>query len=239
MSICGGLQYTHRMSSQYVLYETNKISSRFAPEAGVPKGVKPHYNINPAQTVVVIVNRGDVKKIEKMIWGFIPAGAKNNNSIFRYKTHNARSEDVFNKPTWSRAIRERRCLIPANGFYEWKNLETGKTPYYIQLADQSMFSFAGLYGEWTDTDGVVWGMCSIITTNSDTDDNAIPSRLPVIVRPEDEKSWLDPTISDMSTIYGIMKPLKPEQLKIYRISDDIKSSKIDSPYLIERVVKTN
>ncbi len=224
------------MSSQYALFEIDKISKRFAPESGVPKGVKPHYNISPAQTVVAIVNRGGVKTIEKMKWGFIPSGAQDTNSIFRYKTYNARSEGIFDKPTWSRAIREQRCLIPANGFFEWKNLETGKTPYYIQTADQSLFAFAGVYSTWTDPAGIVWGMCAIITTTSDTDNEMVPVRLPVIVRPEDEADWLNPAVGDMNSIYKILKPLTPEQLKIYRVSDDIKSSKIDKPYLIERKV---
>jgi len=231
------MRYTYDMSSKYALYEIDKISKRFAPDSGVPKGVRPHYNVNPAQSVVAIVNRKGSNQIELMKWGFIPAGARDTNSIFRYKTYNAKSEAIFDKPTWSRAIREQRCLIPANGFFEWKNLETGKTPYYIQTADQSLFSFAGVYGTWTDPDGITWGMCSIITTASDTDNEMIPSRLPVIVRPEDEADWLSPTISDMNSIYKIMKPYSPEQLKIYRVSDDINSSKIDKPYLIERLVK--
>jgi len=225
------------MSSQYALYEINKISARFAPEAGVPKGVKPHYNITPAQSVVVIVSRDGVRQIETMKWGFIPAGAKDNNSIFRYKTHNARSEDVFDKPTWSRAIRERRCLIPANGFYEFKATENGKNAFYIRPADQQIFAFAGIYGTWTDPNGVTFGMCSIITTISDADDDMTPSRLPVIVRPEDEADWLNPTASDMNSIYKIMKPYTPSQLSIIRVSEDVKSSKIDKPYLIERFVK--
>ena len=224
------------MSSQYALYQIDKISKRFAPDSGVPKGVKPHYNISPAQSVVVIVNRDGFNQIDQMKWGFIPAGARDTNSIFRYKTYNARSEFIFDKPTWSRAIREQRCLIPANGFFEWKNLETSKTPYYIQTADQSLFAFAGVYSSWVDPNGVVWGMCSIITTASDTDNQMVPSRLPVIVRPGDEADWLSPNISDMNSIYKIMKPFDPEQLKIYRVSDDIKSTKIDKPYLIERLI---
>lgn len=225
------------MSSQYALYEIDKISKRFAPDSGVPKGVKPHYNINPAQPVVAIVNRNGVNVIEQMKWGFIPAGAMDTNSIFRYKTYNAKAEAIFDKPTWSRAIREQRCLIPANGFYEWKNLESGKTPYYIQTADQSLFAFAGVYSTWADPSGVVWGMCAIITTASDTDNEMIPSRLPVIVRPEDEADWLNPTIGDMNSIYKIMKPFGPDQLKIYRVGDDVSSTKIDKSYLIERLVK--
>lgn len=225
------------MSSRYALYEIDKISKRFAPESGVPKGVKPHYNISPAQTVVAIVNRGGVKTIEKMKWGFVPAGAQDTNSIFRYKTHNARAEFIFDKPNWSRPIREQRCLIPANGYYEWKNLETGKTPYYIQTAEQSLFAFAGIYSTWVDPAGVEWNMCAIITTASDTDDEMIPSRLPVIVRPEDESDWLNPTIGDMNSIYKIMKPLMASQLKIYRVSNEIESTKIDKPDLINRATK--
>ena len=225
------------MSSQYALFEINKISARFAPEAGVPKGVKPHYNITPAQSVVVIVSRDGVCQIETMKWGFIPAGAKDKNSIFRYKTFNARAEDVLNKPTWDKAIRTRRCLIPANGFYEFKTTKTGKSPFYISLPDQSIFAFAGIYGSWTDADGVDWGMCSIITTSTDTDDDMSPSRLPVIVRPEDEAVWLNPEISDVSSILKVMKPYDLAKIKIIPVSDDIKSSKIDKPYLIERLTK--
>jgi len=224
------------MSSQYALFEIDKVSKQFAPESGIPKGVHPHYNISPAQSVVVIVNRDGIRKIEQMKWGFVTAGAKDVNSIFRYKTYNARSEAIFDKPTWSRSIREWRCLIPANGFYEWKNLETGKTPYYIQDASRSLFAFAGIYSVWTDPNGVDWNMCSIITTDSDTDNQMVPSRLPVIVRPEDESDWLNPTISDINSIYKIMKPYQPDELKIYRVSNDIKSTKIDKPYLIERNV---
>lgn len=229
--------YTYRMISQYALYEINKISNRFAPASGVPKGVKPHYNINPAQFVVVVVNRDGINQIEQMKWGFIPVGAKDTNSIFRYKTFTARSEAVFDKPTWSRAIREKRCLIPANGFYDWKNLETGKTPYYIQIANQSLFAFAGIYSTWADPSGTIWGMCSVITTSTDTDNDMMPSRLPVIVSPEDEAEWLNPVVGDMNSIYKIMKPYDADQLKFTRVSDDIKSSKIDKPYLIERLAK--
>jgi len=225
------------MSSRYALYEIDKISKRFAPAAGVPKGVRPSYNINPGQSVAVIVNRDGANQIEKMKWGFVPAGAKDANSIFRYKTHNVRSENVFDKQSLSTAIRSQRCLIPANGYYEWKNLESGKTPYYIQTADQSLFAFAGIYGTWTDPSGVVWGTCAIVTTPSDSADDMIPSRLPVIVRPEDEADWLNPVIGDMNSLYGIMKPYTSDQLKIYRVSDDINSTKIDKPNLIERVTK--
>lgn len=220
------------MTARYALFTIDKLSARFAPEAGVPKGTKPSYNISPAQSVPVIVMRDGARAIETMKWGFIPAGAKDTNSVFRYKTHIARSEGIFERPTWADAIRTSRCLIPANGFYEWRNLPEGRVPYFIQTNDQPLFAFAGLYGEWTDPDGKVWGMCALITSNSGTDSIMTPSRLPVIVDPADENDWLNPAIGDINTLYKIMRPYDPEQLRIKRVSDAVNSSKATGSELI-------
>lgn len=223
------------MTSRYALYEIDKISKRFAPDSGVPKGVKPRYNISPTQSVPVIVSRDGVNQIEVMKWGFIPAGAKDTSAVFRYKTFNAHSEGIFDKPTWMTAIRSRRCLIVANGFYEWKSSATGKNPFYIRPIDVSLFAFAGLYSTWTDPEGAVWGMCSIITTNSGSESDMTPSRLPVIVHTDDEADWLNPAIGDINSLYKIMRPLDPDMLTIIRVSDDVTSAKIDKPHLIEQL----
>jgi len=225
------------MTSRYTLYEIDKLRDRFNLADGVPKGVKPSYNISPAQTIIAIINCEGTNRIEKMKWGFIPKDAKDANSIFRYKTYNARSEAVFDKPTWMTAIRSQRCLVPANGFYEWKTSPNGKNPYYIQTIEQPLFAFAGIYSAWTDPTGAEIKTCSIITIDSDADDDMTPSRLPVVVSPEDEKEWLDPNISDMNSIYKIMRPYAPDKLKIIRVGPDISSTKIDKPYLITRFIK--
>jgi putative SOS response-associated peptidase YedK len=224
------------MTSRYALYAIDKISKRFAPESGVPKGVRPRYNIGPASLIPVIINRGGVNQITLMKWGFIAAGAKDTNAIFRYKTQIARSEGIFDKPTWANVIRTQRCLIPANGFYEWRNNETvirrKAEPYYIRPTDQQLFAFAGVYGTWTDPDGTDWDMCAIITTNSGVDSVMTPSRLPVIVHPDDESDWLNPTIGDINSLYKIMRPYDTSALAIIRVSDDINSTKTDNPSLI-------
>ncbi|MDK2898991.1 MAG: hypothetical protein PWQ10_178 [Patescibacteria group bacterium] len=222
------------MTSRYALYEINKLRDRFNLPNGVPKGVKPHYNISPDQMVPVIINHDGINKLEMMKWGFVPTSAKNTNSIFRYKTYNARSESVFNKPTWMTAIRSQRCLVPANGFYEWKNIENKKYPYYIQPTDQTLFGFAGLYSSWTDTEGKEYGTCSIITINNESTSDMAPSRLPVIIMPEEESEWLNPKIDGMSSIYSIMKPYNLEKIKIIRVGQDIDSHKIDKPSLINK-----
>jgi putative SOS response-associated peptidase YedK len=187
------------MTTRIALYDIDKISKRFAPDSGVPKGTKPSYNISPATHIPVIVIRDGVRVIESMKWGFVAPTAKDTNGIFRYKTQIAKSEGIFEKPLWATAIRSQRCLIPANGFYEWRVLESGKAPYYIRPSDQMLFAFAGIYSSWTDPEGNVWGTCAIITTNSGIDSIMTPSRLPVIVAPEDEADWLDPAIDDINT----------------------------------------
>jgi putative SOS response-associated peptidase YedK len=226
------------MSSRYALFEIDKLRDRFALASGVPKGTKPHYNISPVQLVPVIVSRNNRNEMELMKWGFIPKGAANANSVFRYKTFNTRSEGIFDKPTWQTAIRSTRCLIPANGFYEWKKTADGKQPFYIKAADQSVFAFAGLYSSWIDPEGKEWGTCSIVTTNSGAESDMTPSRLPVIVHPDDEADWLNPEISDINTLYRIMRPYDPDKLEISKVSDDINSVKIDIPRLIEKVTST-
>lgn len=226
------------MSSRYALFEIDKLRDRFALASGVPKGIKPHYNISPVQSVPVVVSVDGKNEMSLMKWGFIPKGAPNANSVFRYKTFNARSEGIFDKPTWQIAIRSTRCLIPANGFYEWKKTSDSKQPFYIHPTDQSVFAFAGLYSSWTDSEGKEWGMCSIVTTNSGAESDATPSRLPVIVHPDDEADWLNPEINDTNTLYRIMRPYDPDKLLAVKVGDDINSAKIDTPRLIEKATST-
>lgn len=220
------------MSDRYTLYEIENLRDRFALPAGVPAGVKKSYNISPTQTIPAIVSNNGVPEMRRMKWGFVPANAKNLNSVFRYRTHRANSEGIFNKPTWQAAIRTQRCIIPANGFYEWKQAAEGKRAFYIHPTDQSLFALAGIYGSWTDPQGVKWGVCAIITTATGSESDMLPSRLPVILDPADEADWLNPEISDISTLYKIMRPYDPDKIAITRVGDEINSLKVDSPSLV-------
>jgi putative SOS response-associated peptidase YedK len=220
------------MPDRYALTDTAELRDRFALPHGVPAGVKKSYNISPMQTVPVVIARDGERVMQRMKWGFIPKNAKDTNSAFRYKTHHAQSDAVFGRPTWQGAIRTHRCLIPASGFYEWRKAPDGKHAFYIHPTDQSLFGFAGIYGEWTDPEGTTHGMCAIITTPSGSDSDQLPSRLPVIVDPSDEATWLDPTIGDVSTIYKIMRPYEHDKLAIIRVGDAINSTKPNTPDLI-------
>ena len=224
------------MTSRFALYTIDRISKRFAADAGVPRGTKPSYNISPAQLVPVIIKRDGVRSIERMIWGFVAPAAKDTNGIFRYKSHIARSEGIFDRPSWATAIRTQRCLIPANGFYEWRQLPSGKTPYYLTPSDTDLFAFAGIYSSWTDPSGETHGICAIITTASGVESVMTPSRLPVIVDPADEADWLNPEITDINTLYKIMRPYEPDLLRVVRVSDAINSPKSNTPELIAPIL---
>lgn len=221
------------MAERYTLFEIEKLRDRFQLAHGVPTGVKRSYNIAPTQLGPVIVNHDGVSTLERMKWGFIPATAKDSNSVFRYKTYLAKSEGIFSKPTWQEAIRHSRCLVPANGFYEWQKTVEGTLPFYIRPADGELFAFAGVYSSWTDPEGNQWGTYAIITTLHDRGPK-LSLRRPVIVRPEDEALWLSDT-DDVDTIYGLMRPTPEEMFRIHQVVTDIKNAKIDHPRLIEPI----
>lgn len=229
----------NHMPNRYTLHTTGDLKDTFALTLGTPAGTKPSYNISPVQTVPVILQKDGQRVAERMLWGFLPENAKDTNSIFRYKTHHAKSGDVFRKPTWRGAITSQRCLIPANGFYEWRQAPEGKRAFYLTVVDRPLFAFAGIYSSWTNPDGETQGVCAIITTSSDAQTDQIPSTLPVIVDPADEDTWLDPTMNDMSTLIKIMRPLEPEQLKVTRVGDAVNSVKAkSSPKLIEKLQRS-
>lgn len=224
------------MPDRYTLFEIEKLRDRFHLPQGVPSGVKRSYNISPTQSSPVIVNRAGARELTQMKWGFIRSHAKDANGVFRYKTHIAKSEGIFTKPTWGEAIRHSRCLIPANGFYEWQATSDGKRPFYIRPKDQDVFAFAGICSSWTDPEGVEWGTYSIVTTVPNKEMGTINKRMPVILHSEDEATWLDPAVDDVSTLYKIMRPYDDEMLQIKMVTPDVKSTKINDPRLIVPLV---
>ncbi|MEP6710531.1 MAG: SOS response-associated peptidase [Candidatus Saccharibacteria bacterium] len=222
------------MTERYALFEIDKLRDRFQLPSGVPKGVKASYNISPTQVAPIVLIKDGVRAMERMKWGFIPHRAKDANSVFRYKTFMARSEDAFDKTTWQHAIRFSRCLIPANGFYEWQKTDDGKLAYFIRPKDQNVFALAGVYSSWRDPDGVEWGTFAVVTTMANKEMSVLSNRMPVILHPEDEATWLDPMIDDANTLYDLMRPYYSSQvLEIRPIGPDVDNKKIDGPQVIE------
>ena len=223
------------MTSRYTLFQIDQLRDRFQLEDGLPKGIKKRYNIAPGQVTPVIVERGRVAKLEVMKWGFVPLNAKDANAIFRYKTYNAKSESIFDKASWKEAIRSRRCLVPTNGFYEWAITPDGKKPFFIRPKDQGLFCLAGIYSSWQNPEGVTWGTFSIVTTTPNREMETIHDRMPVILHPNDEAIWLDPSITDAGILYDFMRPYPNDMLLLNEVSTEVNSIKPDNARLMTRL----
>ncbi|MEI8006538.1 MAG: SOS response-associated peptidase [Bacteroidota bacterium] len=190
---------------------------------------KARYNCAPGQELAVISN-STPREISLFHWGLIPSWAKEKS--IGYKMINARSETILEKPSYKNAFRSRRCLVPADSFFEWKK-DSEKTPYRILMKDEKPFAMAGIWDHWTTADGEIIHSFSILTTSSNEMMSSIHDRMPVILAAADEKRWLSP-LSD-SELLGILKPYPAEKMKAYKISKLVNSPKNDSAEILTPV----
>jgi|WetSurSiteA1Bulk_404760.scaffolds.fasta_scaffold01444_3 putative SOS response-associated peptidase YedK len=187
---------------------------------------EPSYNVAPAQDIIIINNLG-VKQLVKCHWGFIPNWAKD--LSVGYKMINARVETVTEKQSFKAAFRKHRCLVIANGFYEWQKDKKRKIPVYIHLKSGNLFGFAGLYNVWTSPEGEKICTCTILTTESNEIISAIHDRMPVIVPRYKEDIWLDPEIEDVELLKDFLRPFPSEEMVLTRVSDRVNSPRFNSP----------
>ncbi len=186
----------------------------------------PHYNIAPTKTVVVVGDDG-TRFLTKMRWGLIPSWAKD--PAIGNRMINARAETVATKPAFRAALRRRRCLVVADGFYEWQQRGRGKQPFYITLKTGEPFGFAGLWDTWTAPDGEEIKTCTIITTQANELLKPIHDRMPVILSHEAEAIWLDPTIQDPAELLPLLTSYPAEEMEAYAVSRWVNSPQQDSP----------
>ena len=179
---------------------------------------EPRYNIAPTQMVGVI--RQDAAKPERHLslvrWGLIPYWSKDPN--LGNKTINARSETVAEKPAFSEPFKLRRCLIPADGFYEWQRGSKAKQPFHFGMRDDSLFAFAGLWDRWKDPIGQVVESCSILTTTPNSLLADVHDRMPVLLSPEHYQLWLDPGFRSAATLAEMLRPFDARLMKRYAVS---------------------
>lgn len=224
------------MCGRYALYQTEELAERFDIDEDefddIQNELRPRYNVAPEQVMPVVVEREGKHHLELMQWGFMPVWAKDERDVFKYKTFNARAEGIFDKVTWKRAIRSTRCLVPGNGFYEWRDTANGKQPYFIHPKDDDLFAFAGIYRDWRNKQGEEYGTYSIITTAANAQVEPIHNRMPVILRPDSEATWLDPATNEHEALAPLMAPYPDGMLDIYPVSRDVNTSRIDADTLV-------
>ena len=188
--------------------------------------LKPRYNVAPSQDVPVVVHNKGQRELKQYRWGLIPFWAKD--LKIGYKMINARAETIAKKPAFRQAYQKRRCLIPATGFYEWKQTDDGKQPYHIRMANGAPFAFAGLWEHWKYEDNEIYS-CSIITTEANAFMAAIHNRMPVILSPDGYDHWLE---SGGTTQ---LKPCADELLDAYPITTEVNNPRNDNSSIIETV----
>lgn len=165
---------------------------------------EPDWNIRPDQFIPAIINQEGINKLVDFRWGLIPSWSKDPSIAARLI--NARSETVDKKPSFRDAFRKRRCLIVADGFYEWKREGKNKLPLYFYLKSGRPFGFAGLYEKWMSPDKQEINTCTIITTTANELLVSVHGRMPVILSKEEEQVWLSSQMTDFSRLRSILKP---------------------------------
>lgn len=195
---------------------------------------QPSYNIAPSQSVLAVINNGRHNKMGFLRWGLIPPFAKD--LSIGNKMINARSETLLEKPSFRTAYKKKRCLIIADSFYEWKRLDDKKKiPMRIKLKSEELFAMAGLWENWKSPEGKSIFSCTVITTTPNNLVEDIHDRMPVILRPEDEKIWMDPTIPDTRLLDPLLVPLDENLMEVYEVSPLVNSPKNNSIELIQRI----
>ena len=209
------------------------LVSQFAVETQTT--LFPRFNIAPSQPVAVVRavadSVGAKRELVKLRWGLVPSWAQD--PAVGNQMINARVETAATKPAFRSAMRNRRCLIPVDGFYEWKKVGKQKQPYFIHLADDKPFAFAGLWEQWSDPEGRPLETCTILTTDANPLLRPLHDRMPVIVEPGDYATWLDPAQTDPSQLRPMFASLTANQLVMSPVSTLVNSPANDDPRCVE------
>ena len=193
-----------------------------------------NFNVAPSQSVLAVINNGSINKMGYLRWGLIPPWAKD--LSIGHKMINARAETLAEKPSFRNAYKKKRCLIIADSFYEWKRLDQkNKTPMRIMLKTGDLFAMAGLWEQWKSPEGNAIFSCTVITTTPNELVKEIHDRMPVILKPKDEKIWLDPTIQDTNYLNQLLQPYDESCMEAYEVSSLVNSPKNNSIELVNKI----
>jgi putative SOS response-associated peptidase YedK len=209
------------MCGRYRLSRRKQIVEAHFSSASGEEDWNPRYNIAPTQPVPVIRQNPKEPRRELSLfrWGLIPSWASDSSGAARMI--NARSETVGSKPAFGDALKRRRCLIPADGFYEWVRVGKTKQPYCFEVGCAELFAFAGIWDRWKDPSGNCVTTCTILTTTPNAVISAIHDRMPVILDPDSYDLWLDPGMQNASAASELLKPYAAQFMRCYPISTRI------------------
>lgn len=214
------------MCGRFSLYSSlNDVQKVFAVDVVIGE-MKPSYNIAPGNEVVAIIRQNE-KRMGKLHWGLVPSWAKEPSKASGFI--NARVETLQEKPSFRRAFQKRRCVIPADGFYEWQE----KQPWYCTPVAGRLFGFAGIWETWGKNDAIAYHSCAIITAEADESMREIHDRMPLILKPEAIDEWLNPAITDYERLAMILVDGRESQVRSYRVSRFVDSPRNNDPRCVK------
>jgi putative SOS response-associated peptidase YedK len=226
--MCGRFSLRARLAE---LLEDFPIDEQNAPL------LSPRYNIAPSQPVFAVREKpgvaSPVREAVCLRWGLIPSWATD--PAIGNRMINARSETVAQKPAFRAALRRRRCLVAADGFYEWKAEGRGKQPYFIHRSDDRPFAFAGLWESWEGPDHSSIESCTIITTQANDLMRPIHERMPVILQPGNYAQWLEPAEQNSGSLLPLLTPYAGNDLEAFPVSRSVNNPSYDASDCLSRL----
>ena len=194
--------------------------------------ITPRYNIAPSQPVAAVrAGEGGARELTLLQWGLIPSWAKD--PAIGSRMINARAETAAEKPSFRAAMKRRRCLIPASGFYEWARVGAAKQPFFIRMKEGRPFALAGLWEQWCGEDGSELETCAILTTSPNEMTAKIHPRMPVIIAPGDYGRWMDPANEKPGTLEPLLRPYPAGEMEAHTVSRHVNNPRNDEPACIE------
>jgi putative SOS response-associated peptidase YedK len=228
------LPLVKNMCGRFTFTQLDETVANLFGLAQVPQ-LPPRYNIAPTQPAPTVLQTSpnSPREFRLLYWGLIPSWAKD--AKISSKLINARAETVTEKPAFRSAFKKRRCLILADGFYEWQQQDGKKQPFYFRLQEGKPFAFAGLWEHWDNPEGESIDSCTIITTEANDVLRPIHDRMPVILEPENYDQWLDPQLQKAELIQPLLRPYPTEEMTVSPVSTKVNNPKNDSPDCIKAI----
>lgn len=199
---------------------------------GLNVGSFPQYNIAPRDDVLAVMERDGARRVWPLRWGLVPQWAKDISMGSRLI--NARSETIAEKPSFRGAVKYRRCLLPADGFYEWTGEKGAKQPYFIHRADGDLMAMAGIWETFEQGDAFL-ETCSIVTTTANKEMELFHDRMPVILERRDWGRWLDRSLTEVKAVEGLMVPAREGTLRMHPVSKAVSNPRAEGEWLVEPV----
>jgi putative SOS response-associated peptidase YedK len=208
-----------------------ELARRFGLDG--PVEARPRYNIAPGQDVIGVRVRDGARRADPLRWGLVPATAADASQAAQ--RINARVETAALRPAFRSALRERRCLVPADGFYEWADRGGFRQPYYVRSPDAELLAFAGLWERWRGPDGALLESCALLTMDAAPALRDIHSRMPIAVAPDLFAAWLDPHHREVAPLLERIRGCAPQHYRIHPVSPRVNGTRFDDPGCIAPV----